>query len=229
MSKVLLVCGHGPGISASMARRYGAAGYAIALVARSATRVEAAAAALRAQGIRAAAFVADMADPAAMAQVVAHVGRELGAVSVVHWNGYAATAGDLTTAPVAEVRRVLDTAITGLVATLQAALPGMKGQPDAALLVTGGGFAFYDPAVDAAAVGWNAMGLAMTKAAQHKLVGMLHQRLRGEGVYVGEVVVQGLVKGTAFDSGNATLDPDAIAQKFESMHRARAEASVVFS
>lgn len=229
MSKTLLVCGHGPGISASMARLYGARGYAVALVARSAERVEAAAAALRAKGIRAAAFAADMADPAAMAQVVSQASRELGTVTVVHWNGYAAVAGDLVTAPVAEVRRVLDTAVTGLLATLQAALPGMKGQPEAALLVTGGGFAFYDPAVDAAALGWNAMGLAMTKAAQHKLVGMLHQRLQSEGVYVGEVVVQGLVKGTAFDSGNATLDPDAIAERFAALHAARSSASVTVS
>lgn len=229
MSKTILVCGHGPGISASMARLYGARGYAVAIVARSADRVEAAAAALRAQGIRASAFVADMADPAAMAQVVVQASRELGTVTVVHWNGYAATAGDLVTAPVAEVRRVLDTAVTGMLATLQAALPGMKGQPDAALLVTGGGFASYDPAVDAAAVGWNAMGLAMTKAAQHKLVGMLHQRLQAEGVYVGEVVVQGLVRGTAFDSGNATLDPDAIAARFAELHASRSSPSVTFS
>jgi hypothetical protein len=73
------------------------------------------------------------------------------------------------------------------------------------------------------------MGLAMTKAAQHKLVGMLHQRLQSEGVYVGEVVVQGLVKGTAFDSGNATLDPDAIAERFVALHAARSSASVTVS
>jgi NADP-dependent 3-hydroxy acid dehydrogenase YdfG len=120
LSKTLLVCGHGPGISASMARLYGARGYAVALVARSAERVEAAAAALRAKGIRAAAFAADMADPAAMAHVVSQASRELGTVTVVHWNGYAAVAGDLVTAPVAEVRRVLDTAVTGLLATLRA-------------------------------------------------------------------------------------------------------------
>jgi hypothetical protein len=94
------------------------------------------------------------------------------------------------------------------------------------LLVTGGGFAFYDAAVDAAATQWGAQGLAIGKAAQHKAVGLLSKSLQSEGVYVGEVVVTGLVKGTAFDSGNATLDASTIAEKFWQLYRERSAHSV---
>jgi hypothetical protein len=95
-----------------------------------------------------------------------------------------------------------------------------------ALLVTGGGFAFYDPTVDAAATQFGAAGLAIGKAAQHKTVGLLSKALQSEGVYVGEVVVTGLVKGTAFDSGNATLEASAIAERFWQLYQARDVATV---
>ena len=62
----------------------------------------------------------------------------------------------------------------------------------------------------------------------HKLVGQLAQRLAPEGVYVGEVVVTGMVKGTAFDYGNATIDPADIAERFWELAVARSPVSVNF-
>ena len=94
--------------------------------------------------------------------------------------------------------------------------------------VTGGGFALYDQKVDAMAVQWSTMGLAVTKAAQHKLVGLLHEKLQPEGVYVGEVMVLGVVKGTAFDQGQGTLDASAIADEFWELHQKRDEVTVMF-
>jgi len=55
---------------------------------------------------------------------------------------------------------------------------------------------------------------------------LLSKSLQADGVYVGEVVVTGLVKGTAFDSGNATLEPSTIAQKFWELYQARDIVSV---
>src|SRR4051794_15986237 len=63
MTKTILVCGHGPGISDAVARHFGAQGFAVALVARSADKLAAAAEALVARGITAQAFPADLSDP----------------------------------------------------------------------------------------------------------------------------------------------------------------------
>ncbi|HEX3853793.1 MAG TPA: hypothetical protein VHW01_22675, partial [Polyangiaceae bacterium] len=156
---------------------------------------------------------------------VADVRGSLGPVSVLHWNAYTGGAGDLKTTSMDELSMVLSVAVHGLVAAMQASLPDLKAQKGA-LLVTGGGFAFYDPNVDAAATQFGAAGLAIAKAAQHKTVGLLSKALQSDGVYVGEVVVTGLVKGTAFDSGNATLEPSAIAERFWQLYRARDVASV---
>ena len=63
------------------------------------------------------------------------------------------------------------------------------------------------------------MGLAVANAAKHKLAGLLAERLPPDGVYVGEVIVAGLVKGTASDRGNATIASSIVADKFWSSTR----------
>jgi NADP-dependent 3-hydroxy acid dehydrogenase YdfG len=228
MSKTILICGHGPGISDAVAKKFGAEGFSVALVARSADKIAGAAKTLAASGVKAEAFPADLADPAAVKALVGKVRDKLGPITVVHWNAYGGGGGDLTSADPSELQKGFNVSVTGLVAAVQAALPDLKTQKDSAVLVTGGGLAFYDEKIDAMAVGWNAMGLAVNKAAQHKLVGLLGQKLAQDGIYVGEVVVLGMVKGTAFDSGNATLDPADIAATFFRLYTARGERSVKF-
>lgn len=225
MSKTILVCGHGPGISDAVARKFGKEGFKVGLVARSKDKLEAAAAALKSSGIEAAVFPTDLSDPAAVKGLVEKARGALGPITVIHWNAYGGGAGDLTAAPSTELRAVFDISVTGLVAAVQAALPDLRAQKDAAVLVTGGGLAFYDANLDAMAVQWNAMGLAVAKAAQHKVVGLLAAKLKADGIYVGEVVVLGMVKGTVFDSGSATLEASTIAAKFWELYGARAEVS----
>ena len=225
MKRAIVVCGHGPGISDAVARRFGREGHPVAIVARNAERLAAAAEALAAVGVKAAAFPCDLDKPDAVRKLIGDVRDALGPIGVVHWNAYAGGAGDLTTAKPDELRAVFDVTVQGLVAAVQAALPDLKAE-QGAVLVTGGGFAFYDPSIDAAATQWGAMGLAVGKAAQHKTVGLLHQKLKSDGVYVGEVVVLGIVKGTPFDAGNATLEPGAIAEKFWDLYQHRVETSV---
>lgn len=225
MAQTIVVCGYGGGISDAVARRFAKEGYRVAIVARNAERLNGAVQRLTAEKIDAQAFPCDVGDVDAVRKLVADVRRELGPIDVLHWNAYSGGAGDLKTAGTDELRAVLNVTVHGLVAAVQAALPDLKAQRGA-LLVTGGGFAFYDPAVDAAATQWGAQGLAIGKAAQHKTVGLLSKSLQTEGVYVGEVVVTGLVKGTAFDSGNATLEASTIAQKFWELYRARDVLSV---
>jgi NADP-dependent 3-hydroxy acid dehydrogenase YdfG len=227
MKPAVIVCGHGPGISDAVARKFGREGHPVAIVARNSERISAAAQTLGAAGVTAKAFPCDLGQPDAVRRLVGQVRDALGPIGVVHWNAYAHGAGDLTTAKTAELRSVLDVTVHGLLAAVQTALPDLKAEKGA-VLVTGGGFAFYDPNIDSAATSWGAQGLAIGKAAQHKTVGLLHQKLKTDGVYVGEVVVLGLVKGTAFDSGNATLEPAAIADKFWELYQGRSEATVNF-
>jgi len=225
MAETIVICGYGVGISDAVARRFAKEGYKVAIVARNAERLNGAAEKLIADKIEAKAFACDVGDVQAVQKLIADVRANLGPIKILHWNAYTGGAGDLKTASAEDLRGVLNVTVHGLLAAVQAALPDLKAQ-SGALLVTGGGFAFYDPAVDAAATQWGAQGLAIGKAAQHKAVGLLSKSLQSEGVYVGEVVVTGLVKGTAFDSGNATLDASTIAEKFWQLYRERSAHSV---
>jgi NADP-dependent 3-hydroxy acid dehydrogenase YdfG len=229
VKRTILIAGYGPGISEAVARKFGAEGFRVALVARNRDRVTEGAAALEKDGVTAKGFACDVSDPAAVTALVADVKRLLGPLTVIHWNVYTAAAGDLTSAAPTDVRIPFDAGVTGLVAATQAALPDMRGQEGAAILVTGGGFAFYDEKVDAMAVQFNAMGIAVTKAAQHKLVGLLHAKLAGDGIFVGEVVVLGVVKGTAFDRGQGTLSASDVADRFWNLYRDKDATSVSFA
>lgn len=224
MKRTIVVCGHGPGISDAVARRFGREGFAVAIVARNAERLKAAADALSGAGITAKAFPCNLGDPEAVRSLIREVRASLGPIAVLHWNAYTGGAGDVTVDRAEELHTPFDVAVTGLVAGVQEALPDLK-QEKGSVLITGGGLSFYDPKVDALAVSWRAMGLAIAKAAQHKTAGLLHQKLASDGVYVGELVILGTVKGTAFDSGQATLEPSAIAERFWELHQSRTEAS----
>jgi NAD(P)-dependent dehydrogenase (short-subunit alcohol dehydrogenase family) len=209
MSKTIVVVGFGPGISTAVAERFGAEGFSVALVARNKERLAAGVAALKAKGIAAAAFEADAGDPGAVGAAIAKARAALGAITIVQWNAYGgADVGDLLTAEPGSVRGVFDVAVVGLIAAVQAALPA---------------FGEVNPQVDAYAVSLKAMGLALANGAKNKLVGLLSERLKGDGVYVGEVMVAGTVKSATSDGSRPTIEPSAIADQFWALYRARGE------
>jgi short-subunit dehydrogenase len=223
MAKTMVVVGYGPGVSNAVAEKFGAEGYAVALVARNAGRLSAGVKALEARGVTAAACPADAGDPEAIAAAMGKAREALGPIGAIHWNAYGGGAGDLAEATPSEVRGALDVGVVGLVAATQAALADLKAAGDGAVLVTNGAFGELNPQIDALAVNLKSMGLAVTNAAKHKLVGLLSERLKGEGVYVGEVMIAGVVKGTAFDSGGPAIDPARIADEFWRLFKARGE------
>lgn len=225
MSKTILICGYGPGSSHALAQRFGAEGFAVALAGRTPEKLTSGVKELEAKGIRAASFTADLTDPAAARALVGKAREALGPITAIAWVAYAGGAGDLLAADPAAIRGVLDVATTSLLSTVQAALPDLKSQRDAAVLVVNGGLGYFDPAMDSMAVQWGAMGLAVANAAKHKLVALLSQKLKSDNVYVGEAMVLGTVKGTAFDRGNANIDPSTIAAKLWDLYRARTEVT----
>jgi short-subunit dehydrogenase len=221
MSKTIVIVGFGPGISTAVAKKFGAKGFSVALVARNEERLRAGVAALKAEGITAAAFPADAGDPDAMATAIGEACAALGPITILHWNAFGGSeAGDILTTDPANVQGVFDVAIVGLLGAVQAALPNLKNTNEGAVLVTNGAFGEMTPQMDEYAVSLNCMGVALANAAKYKLVGLLAQRLKGEGVYVGEVMVAGTIQGTPWDTGNS-IDPARVADTFWELYQAR--------
>ena len=223
MAKTIMVCGYGPGISKAVAEKFGAEGLSVALVGRSADKLAAGVKALEAKRVKAVAVTADFGDPAAARDAVKKARAALGPITVLQWSAYDGGAGDLTTAEAAAIRRTLDVGITGFLATVQEALPDLRKEKDAAVLVTNGGLGYINAKVDAGGVQWNAMGLSFVNAAKNKLVGLLSQKLAPDNIYVGQLTVLGSVKGGPFDDGHATLEPATVAGKFWDLYKARSE------
>jgi NAD(P)-dependent dehydrogenase (short-subunit alcohol dehydrogenase family) len=222
MSKTILVVGYGPGISSAVAERFGAAGFSVALVARNQEKLTKAVKALEAKGIWAGAFPADAGDPNAIRRAVEGARAALGPIAVVHWNAYdTSIPGDLIGASPEQLRRVFEVPVVGLLATVEAALPDLKSAKDGAVLVTNGAFGDIDPDTDAFAAKSGYMGLALANAAKVKLVGLLSERLRTDGVYVGEVMVAGTIKGSAWDQGDANLAGATVADAFFDLYTKR--------
>jgi len=223
MAKMIMVCGYGPGISRAVAEKFGAEGFSVVLVGRSADKLAAGAKALEGKGVKAVAVTADFGDPAAARDAVKKARAALGPITVLQWSAYDGGAGDLTTAEAAAIRRTLDVGITGFLATVQEALPDLRKEKDAAVLVTNGGLGYINAKVDAGGVQWNAMGLSVVNAAKNKLSGLLSQKLAPDNIYVGQLTVLGSVKGGPFDDGHATLEPATVAGKFWDLYKARSE------
>lgn len=224
-AKVIVVCGYGSGIADAVARRFGREGYAVALVARNAEKLAAGVAGL--EGIRAAAFPADLADPSAIPQLIARIRAELGPIGVLHWNAPPSGAGDLLVDAPLDLRAAFDVSVTSLVAAVQSAQADLREAADGSVLVTNGAGAFVDPKLDQLAVEQHFMGGAIVKTAQHKAVGLLAKKLRPEGIFVGEVVVGSSVKGTGYDRGDGSLTTDEVANRFWSLHQDRPDYPVV--
>jgi NAD(P)-dependent dehydrogenase (short-subunit alcohol dehydrogenase family) len=223
MSKNIVVVGFGPGNATAVADKFGAEGFSVGLVGRSEERLAAGVAALKARGIAASAFPADAADPESIRAAIGGLRAALGPITVIHWNAaVGAEVGDLLTADPAAVRRVFDVAVFGLLAAVGEALPDLKGAGDGAILITNGGFGDISPETDEYVTKANVMGMALANAAKQKLAGLLAQRLKGDGVYVGEVTIYGTVKRSSTDNGSG-IDPSIVAEKFWDLYQSRSE------
>ena len=223
MSKTIVIVGFGPSTATAVAEKFGTQGFSVAVVGRSEDRLRTGVAALKAQGIDAAAFVADAADDASIQAAIRKIRTRLGSITVIHWNAVGGTeAGDLLNADQNALRGIFGAAVFGLLAAIREALPDLKSADDGAILITNGGFGELSPETDAYATSINSMGVALSNAAKNKLAGLLAARLKDDGVYVGEVMVRGTIKGTPTESGNS-IEPARIAEKFWELYRSRGD------
>jgi NADP-dependent 3-hydroxy acid dehydrogenase YdfG len=222
MSKTILIVGFGPGTATAVAEKFGGEGFSVALIGRNEERLAAGVTALKARGISAFAFPGDASDAASIRSAIRSARSQLGSITVMQWSAFGgADVGDLLAADPAALRRVFDVAVFGLLAATEEALPDLKSS-GGALLVQNGAFGEVSLEVDEYVTNAHVMGIALANAAKNKLVGLLAQRLKGDGVYVGEVMVYGAIKGTASGNGNA-IAPSVIAEKYWELYRSRSE------
>ncbi|HMQ42449.1 MAG TPA: SDR family oxidoreductase [Paracoccus sp. (in: a-proteobacteria)] len=132
-NKVALITGASSGIGLATAEALAAAGAKVALVARSADKLVAAAERI---GPNAVAIPADLTGPDASSALLAEVEAKLGPVDILMANAGVYLAGDLVGNDPAAIDRVLQTNVGAVFQIVRAVLPGMIERGGGDILIT---------------------------------------------------------------------------------------------
>lgn len=180
-NKHLVVVGAGPGIGASVARRFGHEGYDVGLVARSAATLERLAGELEEAGITTAWAAVDITDEQGLARAIARFGEDKGHIDALHFNPSVFRHSDPLHLTAAELLQDVHVGVAALLTTVRAARPAMSS--GARITVTGS---------MAADRPWHeACSLGVQKAALRNLVLSLDRTLAPDGIRAVSLTVNG--------------------------------------
>jgi NADP-dependent 3-hydroxy acid dehydrogenase YdfG len=209
MSTFALV-GAGPGLGLATARRFGAAGHTVALIARRAERLAELTAELVRDGIEARAFPADVLDRASLTVALQDATDTLGPVEVLQFSPVPRadfmkpvldTSADDLDAP-------LNFSVKGPVTAVHAVLPGMRALGRGTVLFVNGGSAVRpNPGL---------AGTSIAFAAESAYARMLHDALAPENIHVAQLIVPGAIRPDAEHSS-----PDVLAERLFDIHSKR--------
>ena len=181
-TRIALVTGANKGIGFEIARQLGKAGYRILLGARDATRGDAAAAKLKADGIDARAIGIDLDQPDSIAAAAEAIEAEEGRLDVLVNNAGIADRGDGPPgkANMAAVRRTFEVNFFGTLAVTQAMLPALRKSPSARIVNISSGLGSLARHSDP---GWRfaqtkVLGYSASKAALNMLTVQLAAELK---------------------------------------------------
>ena len=187
---VIVVVGAGPGMGASVARRFGREGFDVALVGLPADQLEALGEQLQREGITTGWAPADVTDQEALREAITRFGGHADRIDVLHYNPSAFRQKDPLSLGVDELLEDVALGVGGLLTAVQAARPFM---PRGARVTATGSMAADKPWHEAASLG-------VQKAGLRNLVRSLDRTLEPRGIRAVSVTVNGtLGRGTPFD------------------------------
>ena len=208
----IAIIGAGPGLGAAVARRFGAEGFTVGLISRHRGRVDALAAELVKDGVRAQGFVADVRDPASIAAALEQVSETLGPIEVLQYSPLPQKdfmRPVLETTP-ADLVGPVEFSIYGPVAAVHQVLPGMRflGENRGTILFVNGGSAVKP--------GRNVTGTSVAFAGQAAYAQLLNEVLGEEGIQVSQLIIGGRII-----AGDPEKDPDVLAGHLWDLHTKR--------
>lgn len=205
MSELCVIVGMGEGNGMSIAKKFGKAGMAIAMVARNEQKLEGYRSKLQEEGIISDYFLADSGDGIALSTACEQIQSQLGTPSVLIYNTAVPRMESVLQTSFDTLVRDFQANVAGAIACIQSFLPAMQDRAKGTILFTGGGFSMY-PHPDF-------VSLSIGKAGIRVLANTLHQALKDSPIKVGTVTICGTVNG-----GDPKYESDRIAEEYWKLH-----------
>jgi len=203
--KSALIVGAGPGLSASLARKLSAEGYAVALAARNTDKLAALAAETGAQ-----CHVCDVVSEDSVRSLFEATDSAHGTPEIVVYNPSARVRGPFVEVPADEVRTALMVSCFGGFLVAQAAARRMVKAGRGSILFTG---------ASASVKGYvHSASFAMGKFGLRGLAQSMARELAPENIHVAHFIIDGGIRAGAGDGGDTQLCPDAIAETYWQIH-----------
>ncbi len=201
MSKpVCAVVGIGPKNGAAFARRFHAAGYAVALLSR---KTDYSSELVSELGEGASAYACDVASEAAVGEAFAAVLQELGPVDVLIFNAGSGTWGNIEDLDAKAFEQSWRVNALGAFLTSKQVIPSMVERGTGNIVVVGATASLRGKPFTTA--------FAPAKAAQRSLAQAMARHLGPKGIHVSLMIIDGAIAEPDDASAPATLDPAAIA------------------
>jgi len=178
---VAVVAGAGPGNGAALARRFSAAGYAVALLARSRDSVESILAAL--DGARG--YACDVGDAASVQAAFTAIRRDLGDVDVLLYNAGSGVFADVESITPEQFEQAWRVNALGALLCSQQVIAPMKAKGHGSIIFVGATASRRGNVQTAA--------FAPAKAAQRSLAESMARKLWPDGIHVALIIVDGIV------------------------------------
>ena len=199
--KLAIVIGAGAGLGKAIAEKFGSRGFVIALVGRSASKLEDIKLNLNQRGIEAHSFVGDASNENSLNQTLGAILDQLGDAEVVLYNAVKMEKKAILSTEWDKIKDALDTNVGGAYNVLRNMVPYCEEKNRGKLFFTGGGFALDgNPDYFTVSIG---------KAALRNMVQAAAKQLEKTRVHVATVTIDGFI-----GDKDPKYNPAAIAEEF---------------
>jgi len=213
----VVILGVGPGLGAAAARRFAAAGYAVAIAARTAEKLDPIVAAIGKAGGKAIALTADATNEAEVTELVARTERELGPLGVAIYNASGRVVKSVLELTGAEVEEAWRRSCLGGFFLGREAAKRMVTRESGTILFTGATSAMRGSA--------NFAAFAIGKFGLRALSQSMARELGPKGIHVAHVNIDGPINTgaqaarlAAERAPDGLLEPEAIAESYYQLH-----------
>ncbi|ARC57976.1 Diacetyl reductase [(S)-acetoin forming] [Frondihabitans sp. 762G35] len=209
----IAIVGAGHGLGKAVARRFGREGFSVGLLSRRQESVDALAEELRAEGIDARGFQADVRDPASLAGALEQVAETLGQVEVLQYSPLPQKdfMRPVLETTVADLVGPIEFSVYGPVAAVHQVLQGMRfipgGGKPSILFVNGG---------SSITPGVKLTGTSIAFAGETAYAQLLHEALADEGIHVAQLVIRG-----GINADDPEKSPETMAEHLWDLHSKR--------